>query len=98
MKKVIVEYKVVYSSFLGPIEKTDIIVLESYYKYMYRIQCPNIDCTKGYFDISNEIWDAIRSWMVKEGKIKCSGQEEKYKHTNGFEGVLGWAIISYTLA
>ncbi len=49
-------------------------------QYMMRVECPNFDCSSGYIDISDKVFDAVKSGNVIEGKVRCTGHLEKYKH------------------
>lgn len=84
VKKVLIDVKVVYTSFAGQVEKTYNISKGLNDKYMCRVPCPNRECTEGYFYLSNVIFNAVKGGEAKSGTMICSGQEEKYKHTNGF--------------
>ena len=50
------------------------------HKYMLRLKCPNIDCDNGYIDLSDEIWNAVKSGKASEGRKRCSGHLKKYSH------------------
>jgi hypothetical protein len=49
-------------------------------KYMKRFDSPVIDCSSGYIDLSDEIFSAVKSGKVSEGKKKCGGHLKKYAH------------------
>ena len=49
-------------------------------KYMLSVKCPNIDCSSGYIDLSDEVFNAIKSGNTIEGRKKCSGHLKKYAH------------------
>ena len=50
------------------------------HKYRYRVKCPNGDCDSGYIELSDEIWSAVKSGKVVEGRKGCSGHSKKYAH------------------
>ncbi|UKK52140.1 hypothetical protein L6472_06050 [Prevotella sp. E13-17] len=49
-------------------------------KYVLRVGCPNRDCDTKIIDISNLIFEAVKSGSVKDGKMNCHGHLRKYGH------------------
>ena len=49
-------------------------------KYMMRLPCPDIGCNNSFIDISNEIYNAVKSGKTAEGTKRCSGHIGKYAH------------------
>lgn len=82
--RVIIDVTIVFSSFVGRKEERHEFLKDSNDKYMFKVQCPNNDCTVGFIDLSSEVFFAVKSGNMNEGTKRCCGQEKKYKHTKGF--------------
>ena len=89
-----IETETEYRSFGGTKAETYNLSLGPNDKCFYTIPCPNEECTEGYFNLSSEILSAVKSGVSRKNKMRCRGQEEKYKHTNGFhcEATLTYSI------
>lgn len=49
-------------------------------KYMMRVKCTNRECDNDYIDISDEIFNAVKSGKSTEGRKRCPGHLKKYSH------------------
>lgn len=48
--------------------------------YKLRIKCPNEDCDTRYIDLSDEVWNAVKSETTVDGEKRCHGHSKKYAH------------------
>ena len=61
-------------------------------------QCPNLDCTSGYFDITSEVVSLIQQKKNGSGVKYCSGKEDvKYCGNGSFcDTTLEYEVIIYS--
>lgn len=89
-----IKYSVEYRSFAGVSRKDGVLQYDATKPNIFEIDCPNKDCTIGYFDLKPEVKDMIQSRIVeKTDKNNCIG-DEAYDHV----GFSCDSSICYTIA
>lgn len=87
-----ISYKAVYTSAFGVLERKDAIRYNSDNPADFHIDCPNSDCTRGYFDLYPIVAQIISQHKTSEiGYMNCIGEEAK-DHSNSCPTKLEYAI------
>ena len=84
-KGVHVWYKISHTDFASHIERENQFDLISKDRLYVQISCPNRTCTQGYFTLTSEASECLRTGREVRGKKFCHGKEDyKYYDHNGF--------------
>lgn len=87
-----IEYKAVYTCAFGIYENKGSIEEKPTYTANFYIDCPNDDCTCGYFDLYPQVANAIAAKSDKvSGVLYCKGEEAK-GHSNNCDTKLEYTI------
>lgn len=93
VKKIEIKYSVEYRSFAGVSRKDGALQYDATKPNIFEVDCPNRDCTIGYFDLKSEVIGMIQSKTTeKTGTYNCVG-DEAYDH----EGFSCGSILCYTI-
>lgn len=87
-----IDYKATYISAFGVFEKKGTMRCKPDSLAYFYVDCPNNDCTCGYFDLYPQVSDAIaaKSFQVS-GVLSCKGDESK-DHPNRCDTKLEYTI------